>query len=74
MLADLAAALRPLERPSEPFAPGGVKVTQRGVHWVEPRLVGEVEFSEWTRDGHLRQASWRGLRSDKDAATVVREP
>jgi bifunctional non-homologous end joining protein LigD len=42
--------------------------------WLEPDLVGEVAFSEWTTDGRLRQPAWRGLRTDKSAAEVVREP
>ncbi|HWD62271.1 MAG TPA: ATP-dependent DNA ligase [Humibacter sp.] len=45
----------------------------RGVHWVEPTLVGEVEFAEWTKGGRLRQPSWRGWRPDKDPKDVVRE-
>jgi bifunctional non-homologous end joining protein LigD len=40
---------------------------------VEPRLVGEVAFSEWTRDGRMRQPVWRGLRPDKSPDEVVRE-
>jgi bifunctional non-homologous end joining protein LigD len=40
---------------------------------VEPRLVGEVAFSEWTADGRLRHPSFQGLRKDKTAAEVVRE-
>ncbi|AYG03989.1 ATP-dependent DNA ligase [Gryllotalpicola protaetiae] len=42
-------------------------------HWMSPTLVGEVEFAEWTRDGRLRQPSWRGLRPDKAPSDVVRE-
>lgn len=45
----------------------------RGVHWVTPSLVGEVEFAEWTHADRLRQPSWRGLRPDKDPDDVVRE-
>ena len=41
--------------------------------FVEPQLVGEVEFSEWTRSGTLRQPSFKGLREDKDPRQVVRE-
>ncbi len=41
--------------------------------WVEPTLVGEVSFSEWTKDGRLRQPSWRGLRDDKAPEEVRRE-
>ncbi len=41
--------------------------------WVKPALVAEVEFSEWTPDGQIRHASFLGLRSDKPAASVVRE-
>ena len=41
--------------------------------WVEPRLVAEVTFAEWTPDGHVRHASFKGLRDDKAAAEIVRE-
>jgi len=41
--------------------------------WVQPVLVGEVDFSAWTPAGRLRHPSWRGLRADKDPADVVRE-
>jgi bifunctional non-homologous end joining protein LigD len=41
--------------------------------WVEPRLVAEVAFSEWTPEGHVRHASFQGLRADKAAADVTRE-
>ena len=45
----------------------------RGVHWVEPRLVVEVEFNEWTDDGRLRHPSFVGVREDKPAREVKRE-
>ncbi len=45
----------------------------RDAHWVTPRLVGEVVFTEWTRDGRLRHPSWRGLRPDKLPGDVRRE-
>jgi len=41
--------------------------------WVEPKLVGEVSFSEWTMDRRLRHPSWRGLRDDKRPDEVRRE-
>jgi bifunctional non-homologous end joining protein LigD len=55
-----------------PFAarPAGLG---RGVHWVRPVLVAEVEFGEWTGDGKVRHASFQGLRADKGAREVVRE-
>ncbi len=46
----------------------------RKATWLEPDLVGEVAFSEWTTDRRLRQPSWRGLRTDKSPEEVVREP
>ena len=49
------------------------KVRKGDVVWVEPRLVAEVEFAEWTHDGHLRAPSFQGLRDDKAAEDVRRE-
>jgi len=45
----------------------------RAVHWVKPRLICEVAFTEWTEDGHIRHPSFQGLREDKDAAEVKQE-
>ena len=42
-------------------------------HWLEPRLVAQVEFNEWTPDGHLRYSSFVALRDDKQAGDIVRE-
>lgn len=69
-LATLAAELAPLERPDPPFVD---RVREPTAHWVEPRLVAEVAFTEWTRDGRLRHPRFSGLRTDKDASAVVRE-
>jgi bifunctional non-homologous end joining protein LigD len=45
----------------------------REVHWVEPKLLCEVAFAEWTEDGRVRHGSFQGLREDKDAADVRKE-
>ena len=42
-------------------------------HWVEPELVAQIAFTEWTRDGRLRHPRYQGLREDKPAREVVRE-
>jgi bifunctional non-homologous end joining protein LigD len=73
MLDDLKALLEPLERPTSPFDQPLASADARDAHWVRPELVGEVVFGEWTRDGRLRQPSWRGLRPDKSPDEVVRE-
>ena len=70
MLADLAARLEPLRRDSSPFTDA---VPGRELTWVEPRLVAQVAFTEWTRDGRLRHPRYLGLREDKRAEDVVRE-
>lgn len=49
-------------------------VPHRDVAYVEPSLVAEVQYSQWTPDGILRQPSFKGLRPDKDAGEVVRDP
>jgi bifunctional non-homologous end joining protein LigD len=70
----LLAAFKKLERATTPFAgdlPKGAK--RRGVSWLEPRLVCEVAFMEWTHHGHIRHASYQGLRPDKSPEEVVRE-
>jgi bifunctional non-homologous end joining protein LigD len=71
MLTRLMERLRPLARATSPFdvgTPGG-----RGHHWVEPRLVCEVRFTEWTSQGGLRHPTFLGLRDDKAPEECRRE-
>ncbi len=70
-LHSLHATLAGLEQDRPPFDRG--KLPRSGVHWVQPRLVAEVGFSEWTTAGELRHPRFQGLRDDKDPADVVRE-
>jgi bifunctional non-homologous end joining protein LigD len=72
---ELLAKLEPLRRDTSPFAvvPKMPKVKKGDVVWVEPKLVAEVEFAQWTHDGHLRAPSFQGLRDDKPAEDVHRE-
>jgi len=70
-LVGLGRTLAGLERGQPPFDRG--TPPRSGVHWVEPRLVGQVGFSEWTTAGQLRHPRFEGLRRDKSPASVVRE-
>jgi bifunctional non-homologous end joining protein LigD len=70
-LEELAGTLAPLARDTSPF---GAKVPYKQPHFVEPVLVCEVEFTEWTAGGTLRHPSYKGLRDDKRPQDVVREP
>src|SRR5829696_7727391 len=73
VLADLMTRLTRLEQPTPPFADEVPRAHARGARWVQPLMVGEVAFSEWTRDGRMRHPTWRGLRSDKEPGEVRRE-
>lgn len=67
----LRRSLERLERQASPFASS--RGLPRSARWVEPRLVAQVRFTEWTRDGRLRHPSFEGLREDKQATDVRRE-
>jgi bifunctional non-homologous end joining protein LigD len=73
MLADLMRQLGPLQRATSPFDTPVPAQHARDARWVEPRLVGEVAFTEWTPDMIMRHPSWRGLRIDKSPEEVQRE-
>jgi DNA ligase D-like protein (predicted ligase) len=68
----LIKKLEPLQRQTPPVA-YELGLPRKGVHWVEPNLVAEVGFSEWTPDGKLRHPRYLGLRNDKTPEEVVRE-
>jgi bifunctional non-homologous end joining protein LigD len=71
----LLRALRPLHRETTPFAvePKLPRVRKGDVQWVEPKLIAQVRYGEWTHDRHLRHPSYLGLRDDKAPQEVVRD-
>jgi bifunctional non-homologous end joining protein LigD len=74
-IARLLGKLKPLRRDATPFAetPKMPRVRKGDVVWVEPKLVAEIRFAEWTHDGRLRAPVYLGLREDKEASEVQRE-
>jgi len=72
----LLKRLRPLERKDTPFpaVPKMPRIRKGDVVWVEPKLVAQTKFAEFTHDGHLRAPVYLGLREDKDASEVRAEP
>ncbi|MEA3170685.1 DNA ligase D [Pseudomonas fluorescens] len=72
-LKSIYAQLARLERKTSPLEQALTSTQARGVHWVEPSLVGEVNFTEWTREGVVRQASFVALRTDKPVTQITRE-
>ena len=72
-LDELARLVEGLERET-PALDGVPPVDAADAHWLTPCIVGEVEFSDWTIAGRLRHPTWRGLRPDKQATEIEREP
>jgi bifunctional non-homologous end joining protein LigD len=70
-LKEVSAALVRLKTQDCPFSPCPTR--SKSVHWVKPALVAEIQFHQWTRDGILRQPSFKGLRMDKAAIQVKKE-
>ncbi|MFJ3463493.1 DNA ligase D [Achromobacter spanius] len=71
-LSDIQERLAALTQKATPLAAGKPK-SSRDVEWVAPLLVCEVSFAEWTGGGHVRHATFRGLRTDKPAPVITRE-
>lgn len=67
---ELLQRLKTLETETNPF---GKKISLKGrtPHWVDPKLICEVKFAEWTKSGLMRHPSYKGLRSDKDLEEVI---
>jgi bifunctional non-homologous end joining protein LigD len=72
-LKQIRKRLDALEVSTPPFVNPPRGADAAGAHWVKPTLVGEVRFTGWTGDGHLRHPAFEGLRLDKAARDVVRE-
>jgi ATP-dependent DNA ligase len=70
-LTDLKEKLDKLETEENPFGRG--EGPGEKVHWVKPRLVAQIGFTEWTEDNKLRHPRFLGLRRDKDPEKVTRE-
>ncbi len=70
--ATLAAVKKALSKVASQEMPFAEKPPGKA-HWVEPRLVAEVSFGEWTPDGRIRHAVFLGLRADKPAKSIIRE-
>lgn len=70
---DLMKTLQPLETSQPKFQNAVAPASSRGVKWIKPQLVAEVEYRGWTSDNLLRQASFKGLREDKAPTEIRRE-
>jgi DNA ligase D-like protein (predicted ligase) len=67
---ELGDRLAALAVPASPFADLVPSEADRRVHWVEPRLLGEVSYRQWTAQGRLGHPTWRGLRPAKHLAAI----
>ena len=70
---DLENKFDEISQDSSPFKDVIKPKTNETITWIEPKLVAEISFAEWTKDNQLRQASFKGLRLDKNPKEIVRE-
>src|SRR5699024_4308108 len=72
-LTELRHRLDQITADAAPFTTQTDDLPRHDVHWLQPELVAQVAFTEWTSDGRLRHPRYQGLRRDKSALDVVRE-
>ena len=70
LLRKLSTKMQRIERTKSPFSS---RIKEVNAHWIQPKYVAKIGFTEWTRDGRLRHPSFVGMRSDKSAKSVKRE-
>lgn len=73
MRRELVEKFEPLKREDPPFQAAPKPRPQEKITWLEPELVAEIQFTEWTKENLLRQASFKGLRTDKDPKDIRME-